>query len=468
MVIFLQFSLVDFRSLAGLSENLLTSPSWPSPFPHKEFVRGSGPIIPRNKRGINNWIGENFICNIKKGVRMSYPIILPETGIKLKNVSKHQFSSENYILTKYEFVFVSNLKNIELNYIKLQKVISCILLSKIDVRNENYKYTNTTFERISKSLKTLYLMTSSKTSKLDIQNQTKYIKECSPQLFFYLNSSEILKTNGKFIKPLCRENLYQFNLYGFWHNHNNKSLRIWIHQQRSKNNNNSFDRELRISFLRFHSEYESLKIIFKGISDNNIKISSSTQSDILQKYLNKAITTILKSEQNISYQDHEGIYDYLKNLFLQFQPGELDLLKDKINNLNFRPQIEQKTINFINNFIEKSDMNITQNISGSQVINQENSGAGTNTFNFQGIINDKELNLKELNDELMLLLSINKSENNDSIVTHNVEEMKKATDNNDPKTFLKHLENCGKWILDVGTKISVPLIVEIIKKHSIQ
>lgn len=232
MVIFLQIALVDLRSIAGHSQTLLTTPDWPSPKPFTEFMRGSGQIIPRNKKGIDNWIGENFICNIKKGIKIDDKIVLNQIDLKLKNVSKHQYSSENYILTKYEFVFLSNTMRSELDYVKIQKIISSLFQCKIKIRNLDFSYSSSSFERASNLIKKFHLITSTKQNKIDIESQIPLIKECSPQIYFYLNNNEKIKTSGKVISSICDETIHTFNMYGFWHNYNNKAVRIWLQQQK--------------------------------------------------------------------------------------------------------------------------------------------------------------------------------------------------------------------------------------------
>lgn len=236
--------------------------------------------------------------------------------------------------------------------------------------------------------------------------------------------------------------------------------------------NVSFERELRISFLRFHSEFESLKIVFKAISDDKIKVDfNSSQSHILQKYLNRAISTILKSELNTTCNKAQGLVDYFRNMFSQFQPGELSLLKSKLHDIKFRPQIERKTLNFIINHIEKNEMKITQTNNNSQVINQENSGSGSNHFEFNSNSSVNEINFKAINDEVALLRLYYQ---NNQPVLENIElnnhlvGLGDAAENENENDFLNHLKNCGKWILDTGTKIAIPLIVELIKRQTIK
>lgn len=468
MVIFLQFALVDLRSLIGNENVLLTSPSWPSPFPHREFMRASGPIIPRNGRGIDNWIGENFICNIKKGIKIERKIFSEGiVNLNLRSTSKHQFSSEKYILTQYEFVFVSKEKKMDLNYLKIQQLISTILQTRIKIRNEYYKYTDSVFYQCSNALKKLHLITSTKKNQLNVPSQILLIKECSPQIFFYLNNHETITTNGRIISSIVGERTFPIKLYGFWYNYKNKALRVWVHKQESSYNNSNFDRTLRISFLRFHSEYESLKTIFKGINEGSIKINSfSHQSDILQEYLNRAISTILKTEENISANNPDALVEYFKNIFSLFQPGELTILKNKLLELKLRPQIEKKTINFIENHY----MKVQQNVSGGNVqmnVQELKSGATSNITYHSNI--SGELNFKKLANEILLIkqeLSINNVPTDD--LNKDIIQLESAVQQKDGNKLLEKIKTCSQWLLDTGTKIAIPLIVEIVKNETIK
>src|SRR5687768_13125168 len=99
MVIFLQYTFTDLRSFTDFRASLLIKPAWPNPTPFKEFFRGTGQIVERKKYGIEGWVGENFICKIRHSIRFS---TFENETILIKNVGKHFYASEDFVLSKYE------------------------------------------------------------------------------------------------------------------------------------------------------------------------------------------------------------------------------------------------------------------------------------------------------------------------------------------------------------------------------
>ncbi|NOW96125.1 hypothetical protein [Mucilaginibacter sp. SG564] len=468
MIIFIQFSITDVRAFNGSHSHLLTLPQWPSPTPEKEFVRGSGQIIARSKKGLNNWIGENFICKIKRGIKLNEPILFEPLNLKIQNIGKHQFSSEKFISNKYEFVFATRgYDGKKIKYETILQLISELFLLKSEVRVSSNEWKADPLKRLSINLKNFHLFYSTKKLKLlrtDIDN----LYNCTPQVYIYLDDNEKFTSTPKLIES-SKKIWAACKLYTTTLKIQNLPIRLWIHERFTQSTLITLNRSLRISILRLHTEYECLKNVFLAISQNKIAITPfSVESDNLQAYLNTAISTILSDEKNVDDQSDNDFILSIKKVFFNFQPGELETFKNKILALKFRPQILQKTINYIDNSI-KIQMEENYNVSHSQVgAIGNNAKSDNNTFQQIQYNIPGDINYDELQQGLAKLKTAMKGEAETSDQFAAVQNIAKAEEEavkKDGNGVIKFLKAGGQWAIDTATKVGISVITELIKHN---
>jgi hypothetical protein len=472
MVIFIQHTITDLRPFTEESGGLLPIPSWPIPNANREFVKGAGLITERLKKGLDNWIGENTICKINKGIRITDKIVNKKSTYKL--VGKHQFSTENFVLSKFEFIFAcKSVKYEGVYWNRLEPLIKDILNVETKIKIGPNREVITTLNQIGGPLKKYHLFNSTYQSVLNPDVHLTYLYNCTPQIYvsvdrngdFYGPYNQFTPT---FLSCFTRKTLSECRLYTALKTIGGIPVRLWIHSIRNEDSPLSFNRKLRISILRLHSEYECLKNVLTAIRKNLILINGrSKSSDNLQSYLNNTIKTILKEEKNIKEYSERDFLETFKNMFFQFKPGELEFLRNKIQSFNFRPQIEGKTINYIETLIT---MNENYNISNSQV-GAVGSHAHSDNNSFQQIDHQfsDSFDYLKLEKELTLLKETMKLKAKTSEDFEAVQHVAKAEElaiEHDGSNALKYLKAAGKWAFDTATKVGVNLVCELLKSNN--
>lgn len=468
MVLFLQYTFTDLRSFSDQRNSLLTKPSWPTPHPFKEFVRGSGQIIPRSKQGINNWIGENYICKINRGLKIKDAIPVSKLDYYFRNVGKHQYSSDGLVLNKYEFVFASkSFSNGIIGDTLMMEIINSILNAPIAIRTIDFSYLTTKISNLISPLLDFYIITSTKANAINLEEQRKHIEYCSPQIFISLDESEMFDYNSKrFIRA---GKGYFRHIFSKWESINNRPYKIWVSQMLTRSSQVAINRKLRISMLRLHAEFECLKNVLQAASNGALEIDKmSRQSDRLQSYFNHSITTILQEEKQVKeeYSENDYIKEFL-DIFRAFEPGELDIAKDRILSFGFRPQIEKKVFNYITQKIEI--MEDKYEFHDSQVgAAGRNAKSEHNIFKQANYSIPSNLDFGQLSQELATLKNSLKehAQNSDEFaslqkVAHAEEEAKQKNGN----AVVRHLKEGGKWVFDVATRIGVSLVTDLIKNN---
>lgn len=476
MIITIQFSFIDLRRMLQ-TDSLLNKPFWISPTPYKEFVRGIGSISPRTKGGIKNWIGESHICKITRGLKFNAILIdskNKQTTLNCKNISSHIFS-DGKITYKYEFLFKIDLlaPNKKINLNELITIAKSVLNSQVAIFNSDYKYTDTLFKDFHEKLLNLHILTTTKNSFIKKTNKN-LIKFCPPQFFFSLNNDESFSSTSKKSIPIFQTHNLPFKICAWWERLYNTPYKFWVvehnhkaaqgHKPNSKKSHD-FKRVLRISLLRYYIEHEKIKYILANLDEFNIE-PHSHKSDIIQGYLNDSIKNI--STNNNTIRNKIGINDFdevLKEIYSSFNFSEILSLSEKISELNFRPQVEKKVINYIKN------IHMTQNIvksNNSQIQIVQNSEIGGNLVQ-ETHNNEIEWDYESLAIELeklvnSLKLSANSDENYKDISL--AIQAKDAAQEKNREKIITSLKNAGKWILDTAKDIGVALVVNIIESKT--
>jgi hypothetical protein len=466
MIIFLQFTLTDLRAFTLEAPFVLAKPTWPSPKPFAHFVRGTGQIIQRRNSGLHGWVGEHYICKIGKNIRFQNTISLNEGG-RIKSIFKHVYASENQVLNKYEFVFdvQVGVQQTILDYNGFRDIVHRLLSSKAEVKI-NGTFVSCRVNELQGVLQKLHFEAS--TSKLGrSKGNSHHILACTPQL--YLVNEDDCRITGldKNFKEVTDE-VDGPELLGAWHDHKNKPFRLWVQR---KLDQPELNRSLRMTIMRLHSEYECLRNIFQAIEEGQLPLEKETDpTDRLQMYLRKTIRTFLRAEDEISSQGGErNFLDYFSKIFSKAQPGELDGLIEKIKNADFRLAVEELTVNFIGNNNIEFMKNKFENKNSVVLSQGDNNEVKDNT------INQHNHTLPDSTDYAALLTQIEELKAKAVSVAKSGDDFKglaaiadaeEAAKKKDGSGVVKALLTGGKFVVDVASKFSASLLVEILKQHS--
>lgn len=464
MILFLQFTITDSRVFSLIDLGQLTKPRWPSPTPFREFVRGTGSIVERSKKGLDTWVGENFICKIKSGMRFSDDNHF-SNGVLVKNISKHLYANEHYILTKYEMVFDVKLpigKNL-LGYELLKTLVDELLLAKVKIRF-NGKDEDVNISDLPEALIEFHYQNTTKTDVSITGLGKNHILKCTPQLYFYLENNEKSVKLGKNYNQIAEIPGFAM-LFGAWHNHKNNPFRIWVHQRNSKSHRFSKNRETRMMIMRLHSEYECLNNIFLAISQGIINVAArSSISDELQDYFNVAIRRFLYDSADLGYNLWSKKYfDYFNKIYAKASPGELDIIRKKINTFNFRINIDHKTIEFLT---QNYTVNKYEN-HNSTIISQGDNNQVSNNHVTQNINSEiAPIDFENLVIELQAAINRAQSEATGTAEIKEILALSEAHDaavQKDQSKVLTALKSCGKFALDIANKMTASILVELLK-----
>ncbi|WP_207425065.1 hypothetical protein [Pedobacter sp. SYSU D00535] len=466
MIITLQYTVTDIRKFSN-SESLLKLPKWPSPVPFKEFVRGNGRIIPGSLHSPITYFGrtciaENFVCRINKGVKVPKIISINDVeGLIFKNVHNHYYS-DGGVLSKFEFTFKSEGDPPTLSHIELKKLTNSLLETKILIRNKNFGYSAYTFKNSFRGLKELHLISTTSKNFFDVVEAESLLLKCTPQVFttFHKNEAFIPKTKNRVILPL--ENLSNSTLVGWWENYSNNPYKFWVLQTNEKRNLSV--NLLRTGILRIHSEKECINNVIQSILINLISLGVQTkESDLVQHFLNQKIKDLGSDLKKInSFNKSQRLEKFIKQAYEQFNPGEIQNLRTRIKELNFRPQVETKVINHITNYatyIERIEMGHKISIKNSNITGPVNASINTSTGNGQ--------DFRTIYQELETLSQHIESEPESfekKVALVNIEDAKNAAVKADSNSLTNSLGKVGAWTFDVATKLGVNVVSELIKR----
>ena len=485
MLLFVQFSLTDIRRLAGYADELLTMPTWPIPNPEKDFVRGSGKVVHRRVSTQAFWPGEQYYQTLNNSILLPrvIRIKLHRSTICLIPVGKHNTIGEGGIVSKYEFAF--RLTEIDpfrlISFSELDHIVKTVLDTEIKVRNMSYGYDTTTFANATKPLTGLHLLSTTSSNFLPLGQRAKLILPCIPQFYYKITSRDEIDDSIKI--RILKSDPFSFRDASIMSNVEKIgacTYRKWFYFFHGNGDsymyNSTEARALRINILRLHTEVETIKNILRSIAKKDISPDPYTnESNYLQSYLNSIITYLTKSRESLELNSIE----YSKHVFNRFAPaellnldGKLKNLIDTINGLHLRPQIAEKTIQYIFSQTIEGD-----NVMGNKVSVTGSAGVvvGGNSNIQNSTISNNERKLPEaydyagLHNELIKLLAELQPQAKTAEEFGELAKVATAAEDakakNDSKLF-STLGTVGKWVTDTATKIGVSLVTDFVKHQA--
>lgn len=465
MILFIQFTITDTRFFSDYRQELLSKPQWPSPKPFQEFVRSTGAVVERSKGGLSSWVGENFVCSIGNAIK--YPKNLTfSNGVRISNISKHLYANKNYILTKYEFVFNLRLDALKgmISFNDIKTIVNELLASPVVIKLNGIN-TDFVIGQLPHALNKFHYQNTTIQKGVKVKNGQMNIMPCTPQCYFYLDKGEMpikLDRNYKHIAKIS--NLAE--LFAGWHNHKNNPFRIWIHHRLKKSALIVENREIRMTIMRLHSEYECLRNLFAAISNGLITVEKrSFSSNELQSYFNFAIKTFLFEEKNLEFQSWTpNFFDYFSKIYAQASPGELEKISTRIKDFDFRSNIEKKVVNFIKKAKFVSKKKFVNN--NSNIISQ---GDHNTIQGYQAIHSNDSIDYDTFLQEIMSVMEhaqkVAKSTDDFKSIAA-LSEAKDAAEQKNAGGVINALKASGKFAADIATRLTAGVMVELLKTHT--
>lgn len=360
MVLFFQYTICDTRILGHNQDWRLDKPNWALTNPNKhEWVCGSGRLIRRIGGGLNNWVGENCICKINKGIQFATSMLVADK-LKVIPTGKHQFSDGTF-LHKYEFVFhVKSLQKTNITKLTLKDlhlIINTVLEHKVKIRKLKNDFDEVSLGKFLDQLKTFHINCTTENKAIETQDYRK-ISICNPQVFIRLNAKE--QVSGKLPRTVMEaeaDATVPCKLLCWFDDGERTSInRFWLLQptQNLDKKAKSAVRKIRIACMRLHSEMQVINRVLDRIP--SLKIAPySVDSLLIQDYLNEALKRIKRSKKSIAkLSDIDFIDQYIKKVHSEFEPNELKTYESqlkkqirRIKALDFKPNITKTVINYI-------------------------------------------------------------------------------------------------------------------------
>ncbi|ACU60657.1 hypothetical protein Cpin_3190 [Chitinophaga pinensis DSM 2588] len=406
--------------------------------------------------GMNNWIGEDRICEIKRSIRFSS---LDDDNIKIKNVGKHFYASQGRVLSKYEFVFT--VTDVYDDPLSLNEVFSSLM--SLEVRIKDTHLASVPINKLQEQLKQHYIRNTTRKDKIaGVDPET--VLACVPQLYVYLDAGERVKEKGiRFNRVEGAKPAFPFSLRGSWYQVFNTTFRVWLHERKTVSGLIDLNRALRISILRLHSEYSCISKVLEAIYKEVLHVTPfSDESQRLQRYLYNAYDIISKDNK---YLDQElsvnNFLSYFQEKFDELRPGESAILKKQIESSNFRPHTKQQVFTII----DKLNVMTTNNISHSQGFTTGNNSNVQGTFNQINNNVPADLDYEALSAELSKLkdelhLTAKTPEEFTALAT--VANAEAEARNKNGNKVVEYLKQGGKWVIDTANKIGVGVVAKLI------
>jgi hypothetical protein len=301
MLIHFQFPVVDLRALIGPEGSRLPVPSWPTPLHDEEFVRSMGIVRRRPNGGLPGWIAEEHYCDARKSIKLNPEFIAnPDLGYSKFRVAFRRFYFDGTVVAKFEIGFTTSASLDILKVCSFDDLLAKFLALPVRVGNSAKKY-NMLVES-GKLLAHLYETASSRhhtkgffdNLNLPRHEAASAVISGSPAIFVDIEPDDVpVDLINKFGHEFIMKNI---GLCLFYRRVrvNARSFPVWtvirqghLHVIEARN--------LRIYLLRLNAENQTMVRVLKAISADEIKPKhGSPESDVLQLYLNKATTNILR------------------------------------------------------------------------------------------------------------------------------------------------------------------------------
>lgn len=407
-----QFPFVDLRKFID-NTGQLEYPLWPLPTPDAEFVRYFGSIRIRKLGGVDGWVGESEICEAGNALRFStglkYTASSSDISILLRCAFRRLYF-DGKAVGKYEVgICPKKRASLKLTKEQFQEFMEYCLQLPVLIRNPNGIVEGCSLIYASKSL--VHLCTNATTSQSFLeQPQDWWVLSGVPLLFLEFSEKDDIKI-PYWSKPVFVSEEYEFKIFhclvphaGFnfrtWILVNSGIQRPWIRHEYNR------ARALRISLLRLHAEHECLRLTLRNILNKRLVINPrSSQSDVLQDYLNTATARISKLEAASNKNFDTDVIEIARESFHTINPGQRDNLLQILENLDVRKNVFRKLERYTNQWVGSKEVIYMVNEGDTYNIGQAGAaGRNASAYNSTFFQSEQKQTLSEAAAEIQKLL----------------------------------------------------------------
>jgi hypothetical protein len=231
-----------------------------------------------------------------------------------------------------------------------------------------------------------------------------------PLLFLEFSEKDDIKI-PYWSKPVFVSEEYEFKIFhclvphaGFnfrtWILVNSGIQRPWIRHEYNR------ARALRISLLRLHAEHECLRLTLRNILNKRLVINPrSSQSDVLQDYLNTATARISKLEAASNKNFDTDVIEIARESFHTINPGQRDNLLQILENLDVRKNVFRKLERYTNQWVGSKEVIYMVNEGDTYNIGQAGAaGRNASAYNSTFFQSEQKQTLSEAAAEIQKLL----------------------------------------------------------------
>jgi hypothetical protein len=317
---------------------------WPLPTPDTEFVRYFGSIRIRRRGGVEGWVGENEICEAGNALRFSTGLKFTASSSDISFLLRCAFKRlyfDGKAVGKYEVgICPKKRTSLKLTKEEFRGFIEYCLQLPILIRNLDGGVESCSLIYASKYLVHLYSNATTGRSFLN-KLQDWWVLPGVPLLFLEFDEKDDIKI-PYWSKPVIVSEEYEFKLFHCLVPYAGSNFRTWILINSNTSNSRwirqysqyNRARALRISLLRLHAEHECLRLTLRNILNKCLTIDPrSSQSNILQDYLNVATARIARLETASNKNFDTDVIEIARESFNAINPGQRDILLQTLENL---------------------------------------------------------------------------------------------------------------------------------------
>jgi hypothetical protein len=185
-----------------------------------------------------------------------------------------------------------------------------------------------------------------------------------PLLFLEFDEKDDIKT-PYWSKPVIVSEEYEFKLFHCLVPYAGSNFRTWILINSNTSNSRwirqysqyNRARALRISLLRLHAEHECLRLTLRNILNKCLTIDPrSSQSNILQDYLNVATARIARLETASNKNFDTDVIEIARESFNAINPGQRDILLQTLENLDIRRNVFRKLERYTDQWVGSNEV----------------------------------------------------------------------------------------------------------------
>lgn len=444
----IQFPLVDFRRF-GYTHSRLSRPTWPSPIPRLQFVRGVGPVRDRPKGAAGLGLGEQSFCEANKLVKFSSDPSQNLAGPIIPSFRRLFGSEGGYRVDVGMRFYPRQLESV------WDDAAHSVLDLKVHVGEGPATLLFDAGRHLALRLDELTSPSNRNLAGLDgkVDRAWSGITSCRPLVILEYGSATDSETMSAFSITRMSENISVYAL---------------------PKSDRGHGRLLRSAVWRLHFEIELLKAIAVNYDQN----SSSCDKEWLDGYLNICLSKLAKKrrggfEQGSILRLAESIQGFNRTELSSLAKDvrgrskglakQLDLLLDASRNTyilqnNSGPHIEMQSGNSVKINIEEG---ITM---GDSYKNIKNSSLTVRSHNTSQIPADVDLG--KLAEELELLRQEAKktaeTPENDEAVAE-IGKARRAAEAGDGEKAKSHLRTAGDWALAAAERIGLQLAETALK-----